>query len=1206
LSALATRHAQKRYLREVLIASAVLVGVLLTFSTASSGINAAEESHLHITTDRKQLIFTPGEQFSFELEPKLHGISPGTTLDIRTTLSPTRGDAILWTNEQRLAVPVDGRFQVAWNVPLPRTEGVYTLHVSATRPSGFRVGFFPGTTTPLAERRLDLVVFDPSDRQLPASPHQKLETTATWESVLEIDPTSARWWERLPSWTQIRRISGFNRGPLGSIRAGTVELSAGRFIELPATVPGTEPHWQAYSLPLEAVGTPHLLEIEYPADAEQHFGISLIEPNDAGIVTSVARGSGVFVEGFGRSEARTPQTHRMLFWPCSQAPLLVITNWHPTATAHYGRIRVLKYAGSTAETPTFPLPSRRLVAAYLARPRVAELFATSAGTASANSLASPTSTRRHDWQTYYETATRLADYLRYGGYNSAMISAWAEGLLLYPSSFLKTTPLQATSAAFPEGTELDGLELLLRVFDREQLALFPALHFATPLPELEALRRDSDPQTSGLEWIGADGRTWTATYGVGHGAAPYYNLLEPRVQDAMLRVVGELTQRYGHHPSFKGLAIQLSASGYAQLPPLEWGFDDATLSRFTQETGIVIPAQGAQRFAARHAALTQEYAEEWCSWRAARLADFYRRVSGVLREKNGERRLILTTEESLDHPRLSGRVRPILGTESRVESTLLDLGINRELLDRVPGLILCPTQYVGPTTPLSACAVDLQMNEATARWHRAGFASSAGPNAKDASTKESHEETRHTAAVLLFHRPQSRRLSLFEAKVPLQFAIDAVLPAQPLAHGDAVRKPYVEALLDHDPLVVVDGGQFLPLGQEDSLRHPRMILRHLPSYAQVTEFAIQPVVLRCYEEADGLTLLVLNASPWSVEAELVFEVSRPTVLEPLSVSLDKKEGIWPNSLIAGKQPLVLSLRPYAVEAVRIPSPRATASLVRAEASKSAKEELSARLADLANRDLNATGEYPALANPSFEPLAGGPLSGWRLLAEAGVATAELDTTDPQHGKTSLHLHSVGDSAALESDWFVIPPTGQMAMAVFLRGRNLGPNSSLRIVFESNQSGYIYRRIAPLSRQLSPQWLKEPYYIFLSDLPLGAESQMRIRFELFGPGDIWIDNVTLHDLLFPHKWYEKARTEIVQLLQIIHAAKAAYETDRLSDCVRILEGYWPRFVASYTPPVKPAVAVQRATPPAPASPTEEKQKPTPGVSDRIKRFVPFLR
>ena len=54
------------------------------------------------------------------------------------------------------------------------------------------------------------------------------------------------------------------------------------------------------------------------------------------------------------------------------------------------------------------------------------------------------------------------------------------------------------------GLVLDGLELLFRLFDREKLKLIPALNFASPLPELEAIKRTSGVQAVGVEWIGPD------------------------------------------------------------------------------------------------------------------------------------------------------------------------------------------------------------------------------------------------------------------------------------------------------------------------------------------------------------------------------------------------------------------------------------------------------------------------------------------------------------------------------------------------------------------------------------------------------------------------------------------------------------------------------------------------------------------------------
>jgi hypothetical protein len=112
----------------------------------------------------------------------------------------------------------------------------------------------------------------------------------------------------------------------------------------------------------------------------------------------------------------------------------------------------------------------------------------------------------------------------------------------------------------------DVLEALFRLFDREQLQLIPAVDFAAPLPELEAVRRHGTDETQGIEWVGADGNTWCQTYAARRGLAPYYNPLDPRVQEAMLNVVREIATRYASHAAFTGLAVRLSGSGYGQLP----------------------------------------------------------------------------------------------------------------------------------------------------------------------------------------------------------------------------------------------------------------------------------------------------------------------------------------------------------------------------------------------------------------------------------------------------------------------------------------------------------------------------------------------------------------------------------------------------------------------------------------------------------------
>ena len=458
---------------------------------------------------------------------------------------------------------------------------------------------------------------------------------------------------------------------------------------------------------------PHILEVDYPTDPEQHFGLSIVEPNAVDVIGGLHNATGVFAEGFGRSPQQK-QTQRLLFWPRTQAPLLIVTNQHPSAAARFGAIRVLKSTGPLVATPPAPLKYERMVATYIGHPALRESFGASQAV-----TGEPDGTARciDDYQTSYEVAKRLTDCVHYGGFNTAVVSAALPGNAQQATSqIVLNAPLEIGKAA-DLSRDTDTLELALRLFDREQLTFIPAIEFSTPIPRLEELRRTSDPQASGIELVGPDGRTWLQTHGTRRGLAPYYNLLDPRVQQAMLQVAQDLIGRYGRHAALGGLAVQLSGDGYAQLPTADWGLDDATISRFQQMTGIIIPAKGPERFRMRYEALVTQHSEAWHAWRTAQVTEFYAKLSAIICD-NPNRRLLLTTERLLDHPTLADRVRPNLLAEDRVAETIAELGLDRRALERIPGLVYCPTLYVEPSTPLVDRAIDAELNAAFASWRQ--------------------------------------------------------------------------------------------------------------------------------------------------------------------------------------------------------------------------------------------------------------------------------------------------------------------------------------------------------------------------------------------------------------------------------------------------------------------------------------------------------
>jgi hypothetical protein len=1082
---------------------------------------------------------------------------------------------------------VNGPVVATFHVPLPNDEGVYQLHVAVSIPAGFRSHFFPlGSTKPAAERTFQVVVLAANRAAVAADSH--------WQTVLDIDPASPRWWERLPDWTQVRRIPGLSQRPLGSTRANPVVSPLGNLVELPATKAGTEPNWQAYPLPVEAEGTPHMLEVDYPNDEEQQLGISILEPNAAGKLVPISRDSGAYVEGLGHAEAVELHKHRLVFWPRTNAPLLLVTNLHPTAPARFGHIRVLKRVGESiaAQPPQVPGSTERLIAAYLSRPMVPETFGASEGLDTSTGQSQSV----QDAKTFYESATRLADYLSFAGYNAAAVSVLADGSATFRGAKLAATPMHDTELMVAGTTDLptvDPLELMCRVFDRNQLALIPTLQFAAPLSELETERHNSGPRRDGMELIGPSGASWTEAHTVDHGIAPYYNPLDERVQNAILNVVRELVGRYGEHPSFSGVAIQLSGSGYTILPGLEWGLDDATVGRFERDTGLKLP-DGPANFAARQTFLTVDHGDQWRAWRAAQLTNFYQRMAAVVQAGDPKRRLLLTTEEMFSTPESAARMQPNLLSKLRLDRAMLDMGIDREGLDH-QGIVLLPTRYVGPTSPLADRAIDSEVNDAL------GEEAALAPGA---------------AGVMLYHRPLRQRLASFDAKSGLEAYTSLVTQSS----GDeaAARKPIVQALRNSSPTVFLVGGELLPLGQEDATRPIWRSLSQLPEIPTgntADSLTDGCLTVRCYPDPRGTACLLINECPWRADATIGLQL--PAAAQMQTAVLDATDSaIAPRSFESGSQTWSLPLGPYEVQAVRFNTVGVRVESVHATISPAGQQELQARLSDLLNRDLTAAHVFSGPANPNFESLSGGATTGWQLVAGGGQCTIALDAANPKEGKTSLHIQNrAAGQVVVQSEPFNTPATGQLAMTAYLRGENLTPNAELRIVFEADRAGRPCRRYAavggprPNAEQLPNKW--KQIALGVNDLPLDSQGKMRIKFELTGGGEVWIDQLQLYDVPFSLSFYERSESERLELVKLRRDVESAHDNNQIADCVQLLDGYWAQFLLAYTPPVQPAVAARPTAPATTAKPVDgqsENSTPPQKSDDSqsmgwLKQYVP---
>jgi hypothetical protein len=130
------------------------------------------------------------------------------------------------------------------------------------------------------------------------------------------------------------------------------------------------------------------------------------------------------------------------------------------------------------------------------------------------------------------------------------------------------------------------------------------------------------------------------------------------------------------------------------------------------------------------------------------------------------------------------------------------------------------------------------------------------------------------------------------------------------------------------------------------------------------------------------------------------------------------------------------------------------------------------------------------------------------------------------------------------------------------------------------------------RPIPAEWAQ--YVIEANDLPLATLSEVRVRLELVGQGEVWIDDVQLSDLAFN-------RREQQLLVRLITPADVQLQNGQVADCIRLLEGYWPQFLVEHVRLTDGPLARREEPPAAPRKPQDAER--SSGLMDRLKSFVP---
>lgn len=1138
---------------------------------------------LRLQTDREALIYAPGETLRLRMFPYALPVDEGARLRFAFRLAGVEDDVERWSHLAERTVsgaecrgwpaaaePRADPLGIPLEIPLPREEGVYDLTVDAI-PVELRSRI--GLDRVVAQRSLQVVVL------AAARPSSEL-MQEKWSPFVELDPTNDAWWKRYASlgldWN-LRRI-----GPLGSGDSATQRTADGDWVRLTTRADG-EIAWQAYPLTKLSPGLPHVLELEYPANVPQSLGVSIVEPNAAGVVAPPGIDSGVWVpqEAVRRPAARL--IHRFTFWPRTDAPLLLLTN-RGQGAAMFGKLRV--YAGPDRLPEAFPaaaasgsqafpdLRQRRVTWAYLDRPHLVECF----GAAEQFDAWSGRSLR--SWTTFHQSALRMAEHLRHVGCDGLALTVLSEGAALYPSPLLQSAPRYENGTFFDNGQDAvpkDVLELLHRVFNREGLQLTPVLNFNAPLPELEDLLRAGGPDSIGLRWIGPGGQSWQELHPFERGAGAYYNVLHPRVQAAMLAAAREVVQRYGRHPSFAGLGIHLSASNYAQLAPAEWGIDDATLAAFSSETGVQVPGVGPERFAARAQFVTGPGRGPWLAWRAARLKQFYQQLRAEVVRARSDAALYLLGANMLDGPEIERKLRPSLQGPANVEDVLLELGFDRELLAGDAGLVFARPRRCGPLNSMTRQAVSQELDyDAGPRLDKA-FASAQRP------------------ASLTYHEARESGLPSFDLVSPFGSTYTWLI-SQFAPSDEFNRRRFVHALATLDAQLLLDGGQALPRGQQEWLSELLAVYRQLPAerFRTLDDAASQPVTIRSLSRDGRTHVYLVNDSPWSVQVRLNVEASPSCRAEllgrnaaPLAFRQDAEGAYWQ-----------LDMEPYSLAGARFSEETVVISAPRVLVHPQVLDDLRDRIGDLANKAALLRDAPPlnGPGNSGFEEAGTDPAAvpRWLTTSREGV-TIQLDEARSVEGDRALRLRSSGPIASVAGSTIPTPRTGRVAVTVWLRTSDPARQPPLRLAIEGKLDGRDYYRFATVGQGMGAPALGENFAQFVfqvHDLPLAGLTDLRPRFDLMGAGEVWIDEVRLYDRLFD------PATELIELTKLITLADLKLKQGHYGDCERILTSYWPRFLDEFVPDDPFAVPLDSA-------PAGEPVDAAFGETfiERMKRYVP---
>ncbi|MFM7243702.1 MAG: hypothetical protein ACKO40_05935 [Planctomycetaceae bacterium] len=1091
----------------------------------------------------------PGDRIFLRVEPLLPTtLQGGHAVDLRMRLRDARhGTAVAEQTTPLSAAATVGPFTefapVVFEVALPDAAGVYDVDLEAVERGSLR------WTRLLAERKVQFAIVSAAAVPPPAA--------EPWKTVYELDPASPRLHERL------RRLPGMPLPavPLPSLPKPPVSLPRLPGVPLPdmsAMVPRlsgllahghstVEPHplgpmlrlppasdqpsWEAIVVAAAQPGMPMAVEVDYPAGQDAVLAVAVLEADASGAAVEARHAGGVVIRrGVGGGPDRLA-VHRFVFWPTTRQPVIVIANPSPLTAALFGHVRVsagpahLPVAQDRRAAAGFAAPGGgRRTLAMLDGPRLVREFGGEGRPLAGRGRSAS------DWSTHLDAVRHAAEAIRSQAVGGGLVTVFAGGAAAWPSALTRDASTW-DFAARVEGDQpasRDLLTALVRGFESHALGVVPAFAFDAPLVSLETMLV-TPGCGPGIACVGGDGRPRLTA-----GGGLHYNVLDPRVQQAVVDIVVEAAGRVRGSRAVEGIAVLIAREGWLHLPGVATGLDDATFARFAASLPEPIDVQqGDDRFAARARLVEGPLRSAWLAWRCREMAGFHARIAEAVAAIDDRwRLLVVPTTLFIDEADASGR--PADGEVARdvVREVGLDPGaVPRESADRVVFMSPHVSSAAGTLRDRAFCVTASRSPAVAAAAARAA----------------------RRGAVIL--------------DLPLPLDLSAVVPHGPFGtatlNGPVAARPIVaddgplaEAVAGCDAEMVIDARVIEGLAAGESRRAWESLP---PATCDVVMTTASPVVIRGRRDAGVTRLVLVNPAPVPVHATLTLGSTPSAVLDAVgNASLP----------IDGAGTVGVPLAAHGIRTLLLDGGVAVTQ-ARLAYSDDAVRDVTARVATLRRR--RAVLETPVplevLDNPGFELGAldtpGRPaasIAGWEVVEPRrgglAVVAGAGDAASPGRG---LAFSSLNGLATLRSNPFPPPRTGRISVAAWLRVTgNVQP--PLRIAVEGVQGDREFYRFAAVGglaggRPLTDAWAQ--YVLQVDELPASGLDSLRVRFDLLGPGRVEIDEVRVFDLAFD----ESQRSRIGAAVSMLeHRA----ESGDVGGCLAAFDGYWPSFLEMHVP------------------------------------------